>query len=74
MNFQPLHLSPARREQLAAYERLHEAWRVATETANRLDACCGNAGGAEARALLSQRLAADLLHRQALALVRSAPL
>lgn len=73
MDSQPLQLSPAQRQRLLEYERLHAAWRAASATADRLDARRGR-DTAAMRDVLQHRVAADQLHRQALQLVRSTPI
>jgi hypothetical protein len=69
----PLQISPDQRAMLSEFERLHAQWRAASEAADAME-CRVYADGWQSDALLQQRLAADRLHRQAMQLLRDAPL
>jgi hypothetical protein len=69
----PLQISPDQRAMLSEFERLHAQWRQASDAADALERRVF-ADGWQADRLLQQRLAADRLHRQAMQLLRDAPL
>jgi hypothetical protein len=73
MHPQPLLLPSRQRAVLAEFERLHEAWRRASEAADEVDSCFGS-DTLDVHQVLRQRLAADCLHRQAMRLLRDAPI
>lgn len=66
-------MSPGQRAVLAEFERLHAQWREASEAADAIE-CTVYADGPQSERLLQQRLAADRLHREAMQLLRDAPL
>jgi hypothetical protein len=69
----PLQISPDQRAMLSAFERLHAQWRQASDAADAME-CTVCSDGWPGERLLQQRLAADRLHRQAMQLLRDAPL
>jgi hypothetical protein len=69
----PLQMSPDQRAVLSEFERLHAQWRQASAAADAIE-CTVCSDGPQAGRLLRQRLAADRLHRQAMQLLRDAPL
>lgn len=73
MTPRPMQLTPTHRAVLAEFERLHAQWREASEAADAIE-CTVYADGPQARRLLEQRLAADRLHREAMQLLRDAPI
>lgn len=73
MTPRPLQISPDQRAMLAEFERLHAQWRQASEAADAIE-CTAYADGPQPARLLQQRLAADRLHREAMQLLRDAPI
>jgi hypothetical protein len=69
----PLQMSAGQRAMLAEFERLHEEWRQASAAADAIE-CTVYADGPQGDRLLHQRLAADRLHRQAMQVLRDAPI
>jgi hypothetical protein len=68
-----LQIPPQQRATLLEFERLHERWRLASAAADAMEGHC-MADGPPVDVLLQQRLAADRLHRQAMRLLRDAPI
>lgn len=69
----PTDLLEPQRALLAEFERLHEAWRVASAAADEVE-CAMCADGCAMDVLLHQRLVADQVQQEAMRLLRSAPL
>ena len=74
MNFAtPLPIPPQQRATLLEFENLHEQWRLVSAAADAIEHT-GFADAPPVDLLLQQRLAADRLHRQAMRLLRDAPI
>jgi hypothetical protein len=73
MMSRPLQMPPDQRAVLSEFELLHAQWRQASAAADAIE-CTVYSDGPQAGRLLQQRLAADRLHRQAMQLLRDAPL
>jgi hypothetical protein len=69
----PSDLPAPQRALLAEFERLHEAWRLASAAADEVE-CATWADGCAMDVLLRQRLVADQMQQEAMRLLRSAPL
>ena len=71
MNATPLPMPPQQRATLLEFESLHEQWRLVSAAADAMERWND---GPPVDLLLQQRLAADRLHRQAMRLLRDAPI